>query len=84
MSTQEKNCFHKLEYEELPKSTDSEFLYTASKDPVKSSLKGDRGNFILLFLLYLLQGLPPLISTSIPLILQMRGALYSEQVIIIF
>lgn len=81
MSTEDKNCFHKLEYEELPKSTESEFLYATSKKPIKSSLKGDRGNFILLFFLYVLQGLPVQISMSIQFILQTRGALYSEQVI---
>lgn len=81
MSTEEKVCFQKIDDEVLPKSADSELLYATTTKPIKSSLKGDRGNFILLFFLYVLQGLPVHICLSIPLILQMRGALYSDQVI---
>ncbi|KAL7035903.1 hypothetical protein ACKWTF_008619 [Chironomus riparius] len=44
-----------------------------------SNLSGDYQNVALLLLLYLLQGVPQGISLAIPILLQNRGATYSEQ-----
>lgn len=42
-------------------------------------LRGDYGNFAILFFLYLLQGVPLGIGQAIPMLLQNRGASYKEQ-----
>uniref|UniRef100_A0A1B6MEX5 Major facilitator superfamily (MFS) profile domain-containing protein n=2 Tax=Graphocephala atropunctata TaxID=36148 RepID=A0A1B6MEX5_9HEMI len=44
-----------------------------------SSLDGDRGNIALLLLLYLLQGIPLGLTSTVPLILQNKGVLYTDQ-----
>lgn len=44
-----------------------------------TNLSGDYQNAALLLLLYLLQGVPQGISLAIPILLQNRGATYSEQ-----
>lgn len=46
---------------------------------VPSDIRGDRGNIAILFLLYLLQGIPLGLSAAIPMLLQNRGASYKEQ-----
>ncbi|XP_052872224.1 acetyl-coenzyme A transporter 1 [Anopheles cruzii] len=45
----------------------------------KSDLRGDWGNIAILFFLYLLQGIPIGLSSAIPMLLQNRGASYSQQ-----
>lgn len=47
---------------------------------VKSNIKGDEKNILLLFFLYTLQGIPLGLSAAIPMILQNRGATYKQQV----
>ncbi|KAG8281208.1 hypothetical protein J6590_063408 [Homalodisca vitripennis] len=46
---------------------------------IPSSLDGDRGNIALLLLLYLLQGIPLGLIATVPLILQNKGVLYTDQ-----
>lgn len=45
----------------------------------KTDIRGDRANVALLFFLYLLQGIPIGLTASIPMLLQNRGASYSQQ-----
>lgn len=47
---------------------------------VRSSIKGDEGNILLLLFLYTLQGIPLGLSAAIPMILQNRGVSYKQQV----
>lgn len=46
----------------------------------KSDLDGDRGNIAILFLLYLLQGVPLGLCAAIPMILQNKHVTYKDQV----
>lgn len=46
----------------------------------KSNLDGDRGNIAILFLLYLLQGVPLGLCAAIPMILQNKHVSYKDQV----
>lgn len=48
--------------------------------PLRSNIKGDEKNILLLFFLYTLQGIPLGLSAAIPMILQNRGASYKQQV----
>lgn len=45
----------------------------------KPDIRGDRANIALLFFLYLLQGIPIGLTSAIPMLLQNRGASYSQQ-----
>lgn len=47
---------------------------------VKTNLKGDEKNIVLLFFLYTLQGIPLGLSAAIPMILQNHGVSYKQQV----
>lgn len=47
---------------------------------LRSNIKGDEKNILLLFFLYTLQGIPLGLSAAIPMILQNRGASYKQQV----
>ena len=46
-----------------------------------ADLHGDRGSIALLLLLYTLQGVPMGLAASVPLLLQERGASYSQQAV---
>lgn len=44
-----------------------------------TDIRGDRANIAILFLLYLLQGIPLGLTAAIPMLLQNRGASYKQQ-----
>ncbi|KAL5279807.1 SLC33A1 family protein [Megaselia abdita] len=53
---------------------------TASSEHHEATdIRGDRGNIAILFFLYLLQGIPLGLTSAIPMLLQNRGASYSQQ-----
>lgn len=47
---------------------------------LRSNIKGDEKNILLLFFLYTLQGIPLGLAMAIPMILQNKGASYKQQV----
>jgi len=67
--------------ESLAGATDHEETFQVSDKHVKADLKGDRLNFCMLLALYILQGFPMGLTTTIPIILQSRNmANYEQQV----
>lgn len=52
---------------------------TSSEHHEATDIRGDRGNIAILFFLYLLQGIPLGLISAIPMLLQNRGASYSQQ-----
>lgn len=61
------------------KNHDDQGHKAESDDHENSNLSGDYGNVAILFLLYLLQGIPLGITHAIPILLQNRGVSYKEQ-----
>lgn len=61
------------------KSRDDQGQRLENDDHEKANLSGDYGNVAILFLLYLLQGIPLGITYSIPILLQKLGVSYKEQ-----
>lgn len=45
-----------------------------------SNVQGDRRNIAILFLLYLLQGIPMGLAAAIPMLMQSHGVSYKQQV----
>lgn len=73
-------CTHeKMESRGKIKSRDDQGQRLKSDDHEKANLSGDYGNVAILFLLYLLQGIPLGITFSIPILLQKLGVSYKEQ-----
>lgn len=76
---------HLIDYPELNGYEKTEFGVPLLNDGLhkhdheKPDIRGDRANVALLFFLYLLQGIPIGLTSSIPMLLQNRGASYKQQ-----
>lgn len=56
---------------------DANYVQESRRSP---DLRGDEKNIVILFFLYLLQGIPLGLSGAIPMLLQNRGVSYRQQV----